>query len=760
MGFENTNENIVEANVQFCRYMYPKSGHKDGDYAIVSMYVENVNKGEIKTNEQWGTIVIKGNMPKMKKDTTYKLKAEGIYNSNYKSYEYSIKYITTSSKIETPEERNKFLTKILSEKHANLLLESFEDPLQVILDEDMEKLCSIKGIKEKTATSIIKTIVNNLDYSTAFIELEKYEMTNPMIKKLVDNYGSPEVVVAKIKENPYLLVTEVVGMGFKKTDMLALAGGMSANSVHRFESFIIHYLTEKAIGGKSYVPQREVMGAIIEALKIDPKNTEAMTNLRTAIYSLNSKNKLWWDEKKNYLALTKYRDIEYDIAKEIERLKSSSYKFVYNNWEKEIEKIEEKQGWKYTDEQKAGVKTTLDNNVVVITGLAGTGKTTVTKAMTKILENYSISQCALSGRASQRIAENTGMEAHTIHRLLGSSKDGFLHNASMPLGSDIIIFDEASMPSMELVLALLRAIKTGSKLIIIGDYGQLSSIGAGNFFMDLLESGAVPVVKLTEVHRQAQASAIISKSIDIRNQKQLFDYGFEGDMTLGELQDLTLCVREMKEALPDLIMSKFEEEYVETGKDINKVQIIVPTRMRGALCCKELNYKIQEKYNPHDKEEGLHIYGKYEYYLFQDDKVIVTKNNKKVFNTDGEAVKIFNGNLGTIVDLDIKNKSIIVDIDSVGEVVIEGYETLATIELAYAITCHKLQGSSAERVIIGMDYSSFMLLSCEWLYTAITRAEIKATLGGESKAIRTAISKRETNDKLTFLPFALKKQAF
>ena len=757
MNKNKREKNTVVATVELCRYMYPKSGHNDGDFGIASVYVNQMLQGAMKLNDQWKTAIIKGNMPRLKTGITYKLKAEEVYNEQFKSYQYDITYISMQQALETKKDRETFLKNILTEKQVKGLLENFENPLQIILEEDVEKLCTVKGIKNKTAQEIINKVVNNMDYSGALVELEKYDMTNAMIKKLVDRYGSPEVVVAKVKENPYMLANEIEGIGFSKADEIALIGGMKPDSMHRFESFIMHYLKEEAVGGRSYVPQRELMGAIMENLDTAFNTDKGMENLKKAIYSLNDREILWWNESKTCMALQKYKDIEYAIAKEIHRLKDSSYKFAYGKWEKEIDKIEEAQGWKYTQEQRVGVKTTLDNNVVAITGLAGTGKTTVTKAMTQILENYQISQCALSGRASQRISENTGMEAHTIHRLLGRALGGgFLHNENNKLDTEILIFDEASMPNIELVLALLKAIQTGSKLIIIGDFGQLSSIGAGNFFKDILESGVIPVVRLTEVHRQAQASAIISKSIDIRNQVQLFDCTFEGDMTLGELQDLDLCIRENRDVLPSLVLERFHKEYLEVGKDINKVQIIVPTRMRGELCCKSLNYKVQEKYNAHNPDEGIFIRGKYEYTLFNNDKVIVTKNNKKVYNTDGEQVEIFNGNLGTIVEIDVDKKSIVVDVVGVGLVVIEGYKTLATIELAYAITCHKLQGSSAVRVIIGIDYGAYMLLCCEWLYTAITRAEKRAVVVGENRAIRTAIKTRETNKKLTFLPYALK----
>ncbi len=746
----------IEAKVTLNRVLFPKSGHQDGDYAIASMYLKESIKGEVIVDEIWNTITVVGNMPRLKTEAVYTLKAEKEYNDKYKSYQYKVKYIGIPMDSSTKEGQRLFFEALLTEKQVEAIFEEFDNPLEIILEEDIDALCRVKGIKEKTANDIISKVKNNLDYSSVYIELKQYELTDKMIKKLVERYKSPEVVVNKIKENPYILATEIDGVGFRKADELALRGGMKRNSKQRLGAFILYYLKEQAITGRSYVPQTELMANIVNTLEFDTRDAEGMSSLKETIYDLREENKIWWNKEKSIMALTYYLNLEFKIAEELFRIANGHNSFSFEDWERIVKEIEKEQGWNYTSEQKEGVYTSLIKNLVVITGLAGTGKTTVTKAMTRVLEGYKLGQCALSGRASQRIAESTEKEASTIHKLLEIKRGLPTYDRDYPLPQDIIILDEASMVNLELFLQLLKAIKTGTKLIILGDYGQLSSIGAGNVFMDMLESKVITAVNLTIIHRQAQASAIISKSIDIRNQKQLFNSSFEGDTILGELQDLELNIRKDDTNSLVEIVRKYEYHLNRLG-DMHKVQVIVPTRQRGTLCCATINEAIQRRFNKHKEEEGIAIQGQkgYEYTLFQGDKVIVTKNNYKVFSADSEEeMPIFNGNLGTILEINLTKKEAVVDIIGTGKVRLS-YSDLKSLELGYATTCHKLQGSSTDTVIVAVDFSGYTLLSCEWLYTAITRAEKYCVLWGINRAIRTAISKVQTKNKATFLPMAL-----
>ncbi|MGL5765020.1 MAG: ATP-dependent DNA helicase [Sarcina sp.] len=386
--------------------------------------------------------------------------------------------------------------------------------------------------------------------------------------------------------------------------------------------------------------------------------------------------------------------------------------------------------------------------------------------MTRILVDYNektLSQCALSGKAAQRIQEVTGYEAMTIHRLLEYDPRGevpFGYNKDCQLESDIIILDEASMVDISMFLNLIEAIKTGTKLCILGDQGQLDAIGAGNVLKDLIDSEIVPCVKLTKIHRQAQKSAIITESINIRNNNQIVGYGEECNKILGELQDLEVISRVNREKLVDIVIDKFKER-LKVEKDIMKVQIVAATRTRGELSTFNLNNKIKQIVNPSNdfnlpmecKVDKNHTYK-----IDVGDKIIITKNNYKVEVWDNKKQgfakgQVFNGNVGRVVSIGIDCAEL--EIEGVGLVIIKS-KNYNDIELAYAISIHKSQGNQCESVIVAIDTGAYMMLSCELLYTAITRAMNYCILVGENKAIRKCCSYSQGNYKQTFLKSFLK----
>ena len=370
--------------------------------------------------------------------------------------------------------------------------------------------------------------------------------------------------------------------------------------------------------------------------------------------------------------------------------------------------------------------------------------------MCRVLNNYTIRMTCLSAKASQRIAEVTSRDASTIHRLLGLGKQKVRPQDVKPLFADIVILDESSMVSGELFLLLLKAIRNGTKLIILGDDGQLQAIGDCAVFSDMLitEKDMFPVVKLTKIHRQAQASAIITKSIDVRNQLELYPRGFTGHTVLGELQDLELFIQEEKEGLERIVVEQFFKNLKEVNNDVMEVQVISATKSRGNLSTMNLNSIIQSQYNPNysspNRSEYVTNSG---VMLLEGDKVINTKNNYRTKDINGEEYPIFNGNIGTIVS--ILKESIRVDFN--GRIVELNKNERDSLNLAYAITVHSSQGSQWERVICAFDTSMWMLLNVEILYTAITRASKHCTVVAEDKAIRQAIKTVEQKTKQTYL---------
>lgn len=421
--------------------------------------------------------------------------------------------------------------------------------------------------------------------------------------------------------------------------------------------------------------------------------------------------------------------------------------------------IEQRQGWAFTDEQMAAVRGVLTNNVNIITGFAGTGKSSVVSAAIKILGDHSFAQCALSGRAAARLTEVTGKEGLTIHRLLKYSNGYFNHHQDNPLSEEIIILDEISMVGAELFLDLLKAIPTGTKLIMLGDDGQLESIGLCNIFKDMLDSGVIPVYRLTQIHRQAAKSAIITESIKVRSGIQLCDNSWIGTETRGELHDLDLCVYSDSITTPDYILRHYQN-LLEQGISPHSIQVVVPMKVRGAACTYKINLAIQKLVNDDNvhtqivvNAEGDHPYG-----LRRGDRVICTKNMYQavrpnpIYNEYGEeeddVCPVYNGDRGVIKS--INSEQMIVRFDQWGEIRILRNE-FPHIELGYALSCHKLQGSEADYIIIGFDMASHVLLTREWVYTAITRAKKHCVISAESKALQYAIGNTNIPYKQTFL---------
>lgn len=736
----------IKCKVKMTRQLYPKyTPLKAGEYGIVRAKVVEEIDGIPLTDDN-GCIVIKGNMCELDFKMPYTICAEGEKNDKYNSVSYKITYISSDLDFTSERDKQVFLKSILTEKQYEALVSKFEDPCAIINERDVSSLIKVKGIGETTALKLIDKYHESIAYAKILVQLGNYGLTHNVIQKLLATYNSPETVIEIINNDIYRIAEEVDGMGFLKCDEIAIKGGMKKDDPRRIKAFIKHTLREEGEIGNSWSYTQYVVNKITDTLQCYDEQL-----IITALKELLESEIIWANPDRSVIALTKYYKLEIEIAKELKRIYLGKNTLEYGNWKEIIRAIESVQGWNYTAEQTIGIKTVLDSQLSVVTGLAGCGKTAVTNAMVKILSGggYKIIQCALSGRAAQKMKEYNGLDSNTIHKTLGCTGWGtYLYHENNKLEADVILLDEASMVNGDMFLRLLKAIKTGTKLVIIGDKGQLPSIGNCNVFFDLMEMG-VPVVELTVVHRQAEASAIISKSVAIRKQKQLFDRNYVGTMTLGDLQDLELNIYSSPTLLRQVIVQKFKENYMKVNGDIMKVQIVVPVRSRGEICTYMLNTDIQALLMKGKTNYIQSINYKY----FVGDKVINVKN-KMVVSPDGETLPLFNGNIGVVESIDTDTKTMVVDFgEKIGKAVFNTALINSNLELAYAITCHKLQGSSASRVIVGCDFSAYSILTAEWLYTAITRAEEFCTVVSTTDAIRYAISKVITDKKRTFLQF-------
>lgn len=695
--------------------------------------------------------IVKGNMAQPTRGATYNLTAEYVEDPKWGG-QYNVIAMCDSINFGEGDSAGqyKFLTAIFTENQVDSMYEILENPFEVLKKRDVQALVQIKGCGIKTANNWIKKFHDKYSIAKIYVELEDYNLTNNMINKLMDRYKSVDLVIEKVKSNPYILCNEVRGIGWKKADEIALDGGIDPYGAQRVSAYMRYYLTQKGENGCSWITCDELLGAIFENIG-EEVSDEVVTESVHLIENL-----LWWNEDKTQIGLKKYFDIEMKIAKELIRIRDAESSIQYTNWEKAIKDMEFQQGWEYTEEQLEGIKLGLLNNLIVITGYGGTGKTSIVSGILNVLSDYSFVQCALSGRAGARMAEVTGKEGYTIHRLLEFPKgdkehQGFVYHKDNPLPYDIYIIDEISMIDANLFYYLLRAIPSGAKLFLLGDPGQLESIGSGNVAHDMICSDEIPTVYLTKIHRQAAKSAIITESIKLRNGEQLIEKNWTGQETRGELQDLTLnCYSDASNTFYE-VMKAFSKAYDEDDFNIMNCQIVVPIKSRGSACTYTLNNSIQELYNPKKegtREEVFFLEKGKPYYLREGDKIINVTNNYQT------SPPIYNGNIGVIrrFDYDYENECdiMICDFLGIGTVKIPK-KYWGSIELAYATTTHKMQGSEFDHVIYAIDFSAYALLSREQVYTGITRAKKKCEVIAQSGALRMAIGTENVSLKTTHL---------
>lgn len=771
-------EKILKFECALDRIIYPKYSKKvqSGDFAIFSMRIIKWIDNKIDEIE---TIKLKGTTCTLEYGTTYKVFCKLAETHEIYGDTYGLIYISKCIDISSKDKQKEFLKNVLNENLVEKLFDEYDDVIKLLENRDVKSLMKIKGIGNQVALRMIDEYEESKDYSSIYMELGQLGFTHTFIKKLVDFYKSPDTVIDIVKNNPYDLL-RVEGIGFKKADEVACKVGITQYDIRRIKGFLLYYLNDQGEAGRSYLNYQDLMKALYDTLCFIP---EEIINA-TAKQMIDNKDVVVLDNGSK-IALKKFYDLEKNIMNELFRLQIGLVKVVENdsnkvnsihddyiprsfnigNWETITENVEEKQGFMFTDEQRAAIKLSLDNHVMALTGGAGVGKTSTANGICSLYSGYSILACALSGKASVRITEATGLPASTIHRALGYQNGEFMFNKENKLAVDIVLIDEATMINGTLFLSLLEAIPTGAKVIIMGDVQQLTPIGNCQVFADILDSNVLPVVKLSKPHRQALRSGIIPTSIKIANQQQIFDGNYTGNVIIGELEDMELDIsgKGNDESISDKIIKHFQVE-LEKFHDVMEVQICVPMRLRGELSCYNLNSKIQSIYNPklsNCNEIEIFLEKKNDeakkYIIRVGDKVINTKNNYKCINSEGDTTPVFNGNMGIVKEIE-KNGMCTIDFIGVGEVLFTKSDC-KNLELGYACTVHKLQGSGFCSTIVGLDNSSYIMNNSELLYTAITRAKKYCILVANNYAVVKAIQTKEVKTKQTFLKDMLLENA-
>lgn len=733
----------IRGKVVVDRVLYYKN-----EWGILSTTPIKMEQGEPILNYS-GHIIIKGVMPTPEVGESYYITANYDPSDQYGDQYSLVNIVSTAfSDCTTEEDKRYLLEKLYTPGIVKEMYAALSDPFTALKNNDVKKLLTIKGcglIKVRIWTDRFHE-----RYGAAMlaVALKEYEISDAVLRKIIQQYASPEIAIQKIKDNPYCL-TEIPGIGFATADKIAMSSGIDEYDPRRIGGFILDFLLQSGENGYSYVPNTTVMDKIVDYFGDEIPNLA----IAEAIHSDFVESNLWWSDDKEWIGMRRYFNLESSICENVIRLINAEPKVRIEHWQDKLVQIEEKQGWSFTEQQLIGIKTAMENNVTIINGLGGTGKTSLALGIIEILKGYDIALTALSGKAALRLAEVSGTPGMTIHRLLGYNPDqGFIYNSENKLSHEVIIIDEISMIGGGLFNNLLSAVRDGAKIIMIGDTGQLEAIGACNVAYDLITCGIVPVVTLDKIHRQAQKSAIITESIKIRKGQQIIKKDWAGIEIRGENQDLILECFSDKSNTYHKTYDYFKQEFERANYDLYKIQVLAPLRSRGDASVRNLNIALQKYCNPPSKTktEIDVAYSGYVGTLREGDKIINTKNNYKARTADGNICPIFNGNIGVIKKIDLFDEIMIIDFSQIGEIVIPK-STYNTIELGYAITVHKFQGSQAETIIFAIDFSSYTLLTREMLYTGITRAQKKCILIAQNTALRFATDRENTSHKLTHL---------
>ena len=634
---------------------------------------------------------------------------------------------------------------------AKKIIKHFGEDTFRIIEEEPERLSEIKGITERKAISIATQMSERHELRNVVMFMQKYGISNSMAIKLYDEYGSQ--IKSIILNNPYKLAREVNGIGFKRADEIAAKTGVKLDSEFRIQCGIIHCLKEASTDGHTYLPREELIRSAYELLGVCESDIERQLDelkIERQLIEVKSEDRL-------NIYLSEYYQIEKNCAVKLLTLTRYSDRISASELDREIKSIESELDIELHDLQREAVIKALSEGLFILTGGPGTGKTTTIKSIISGLErrNLRFVLAAPTGRAAKRMSETTGYEASTIHRLLSIKHNPeeradayFEMNEDNPLDVDAVIIDEASMVDILLFNSLLKAISPGCKLIIVGDSNQLPSVGPGQVLKDMLDSGVCPNVELKYIFRQSNESHIVTYAHMINNGEQI-------DFTT-KYEDFFLLKRdnyeEIRQALLYLICEKLPKHF---NTSPMQIQVLTPMK-KGALGVWELNRILQECINPPSDKKVELEYG--ENIFRVGDKVMQTKNNYdmewNIMSTYGISAQrgkgVFNGDIGIIDHINKPSRLIKITFDD-GREAEYSYETLEELELAYAITIHKSQGSEYPVVIMPLLGGPRSLLYRNLLYTGVTRAKDCVVILGSENTVKEMIRCENENRRYTGL---------
>ncbi len=608
---------------------------------------------------------------------------------------------------------------------AKRIVNKFGKETLDIIDEDIDRLKEVEGIGDRRISMIKKAWEEHKEIRDIMIFLQQHGISSSYAFRIYKKYKDESIKV--VKENPYKLAMDIFGIGFIKADRIAERLGFSKESEQRIMSGIIYILQQVTEEGHVYCPYE---GLIERAEKMLEVNRNLIEN---AFTKLQLRGEIVKDGDAVYL--TQFYICETGIAKKLIRLMEMPKSIRRINTEKAIEWVQKKLRIRLAERQKEAIRIVAENKVLIITGGPGTGKTTVINAIIKIFSQIGakVLLAAPTGRASRRMTETSGYEAKTIHRLLEYSPERreFKKNERSPINCDMLIIDEASMIDTPLMYHLVKAIPLNATVVLVGDINQLPSVGPGCVLKDLIASGMFPVVELNEIFRQAKESLIVINAHRINaGEFPIFkSERKDADFYFIEQEDPEKGISTIVELVKKRIPKKFGFDPIE------EIQVISPMN-KGVIGAENLNDRLQDALNP------CSVYitrGNRKFKL--KDKVIQIRNNYEK--------GVFNGEIGRIVKIDPENQEVWVEFDS--GVVIYDYSELDEINLAYAISVHKSQGSEYPAVVIPVFIQHYVLLQRNLLYTAITRGKRLVVVVGTKKAFIIGIRNNKIQRRYTKL---------
>lgn len=634
-----------------------------------------------------------------------------------------------------------------------------EDTINVFKFEP-EKLTQIKGITKEKAIEMAQCFVENWELWQIVGFLDNFGISPANAKTIYKKLG-PQTI-DEIESNPYILIDLVKGVDFVKLDKYALENGFEVNNYKRIKCGIKYSLVKITYNGHCCTLEANLIKYVKELLKVEDDDIEH------CLIDLNVKEEIVIEkrEDENWVYSKEIYDAEANIASKLILLDSAQNIKRIAGFDSELEKIEKAGNINLSAKQKEAIQSINSNNVVIITGGPGTGKTTIIKNVIDIYKSHGkkVVLCAPTGRAAKRMTEMTGEEAKTLHRLLEIGKiekDNeftIMNYEVAPIDADVIIVDEASMVDIYLMNYLLNGIYQGTKLILVGDTDQLPSVGPGSVLKDIINSERIKTIFLDEIFRQAAQSKIIVNSHRVNDG----EYFLDKEEQEGLKDDFFYIKEKSQDIMLDQIISLCKGRLKNFGDYdfFENIQILSPTK-KGLLGTKELNKKLQEELNPSSDEKNEKKVG--EVIFREGDRVMQVKNNYDIYWEKGNTLSltyesgtgIFNGELGKIVKIDFLNKQIKILFDDEKEAWY-AFSDMDQIEHAYAITVHKAQGSEFDVVIMVVTQSSAMLLTRNLLYTGLTRAKKLLILIGNDNVVKFMIQNADTKIRNTGLEYKLK----